>query len=164
MFGPFPFSLLSRLYLRLVNAVWRLKIGRIGPESRLFPGVVIYFPEKLEIGARTQIGNCVQIWAGGGLTIGDDVLIASHCVLTTQSHDIGAARRGLTFQQTQTAAPIHIGSNVWIGAGAIILPGVTIGRNAVVGAGSVVTGSVPPDTLVVGAPARAVRTLGKAEE
>ena len=132
----------------------------MGPGSGLFPGAVVYFPEKLEIGDHTQIGNSVQMWAGGGITIGDNVLIAAHCVLTTQSHDIDAANHGQKFRETSIQAPIRIGSNVWIGAGAIILPGVEIGDNAVVAAGAVVTKAVPGNTLVAGIPARAVRQLG----
>jgi maltose O-acetyltransferase len=57
------------------------------------------------------------------------------------------------------AKPIRIGSGVWIGGGAIVLPGVTIGDGAVIGAGSVVTRDVPPETLAVGNPARIVRSL-----
>jgi acetyltransferase-like isoleucine patch superfamily enzyme len=57
------------------------------------------------------------------------------------------------------AYPIRIGSGVWIGGGAIILPGVTIGDGAVIGAGSVIRRDVPADTLIVGNPARVIRTI-----
>lgn len=58
-----------------------------------------------------------------------------------------------------TCKPVHICRQVWIGAGATILPGVTIGENAVVGAGSVVTHDVPPMTIVAGNPARTIKTI-----
>src|SRR5690606_41455691 len=61
----------------------------------------------------------------------------------------------------ETGEPIVIEDNVWLGGGAIVLPGVTIGRDAVVGAGAVVTRDVPPGAVVVGNPARVVRRLGE---
>ena len=59
----------------------------------------------------------------------------------------------------ESASPIRIGRDVWIGGGAVVLPGVTIGDRSVVGAGSVVVSDVPPGTVVVGNPARIVRTM-----
>ncbi|WP_377299748.1 acyltransferase [Rhizobium sp. SGZ-381] len=162
MFGPAPFSYFSLLRLRLNSCLWRMRIAKTGAGTMFYPGVVVYFPGKLTVGARTQVGNGVQIWAGGGVSIGDDVLIAAHCVITTQSHDVDAARSGLLFRKTTVSEPITIGSNVWIGAGAIILPGVTIGDNSVVAAGAVVSRSVPENTLVAGVPARALRALAAA--
>jgi len=86
---------------------------------------------EVEIGAWTQIGPMVQIFA------------ADH------PRDPAVRRTGL-----ECGRPVRIGKNVWIGGGAIILPGVTIGDNAVVGAGSVVTRDVPSGAVVVGNPAR----------
>ncbi|MGY1607517.1 MULTISPECIES: DapH/DapD/GlmU-related protein [unclassified Geodermatophilus] len=62
-------------------------------------------------------------------------------------------------EKWEAAAPITIGDDVWLGGGAIVLPGVTIGENTVVGAGSVVTRDLPADVVAVGNPARVVRTL-----
>jgi maltose O-acetyltransferase len=85
----------------------------------------------IHIGDRTQIGPAVQIYA------------ADH------PRDPDIRRRGL-----ENGRPVHIGGDVWIGGGAIILPGITIGDNAIIGAGSVVTKDVPPNTTVLGNPAR----------
>ena len=76
--------------------------------------------------------------------------------LYTAQHPIDAKvrRSGL-----ESVSPIRIGNDVWIGGGALVLPGVTIGDRSIVGAGSVVVHNVPPDSLVVGNPARIVRTL-----
>lgn len=63
-----------------------------------------------------------------------------------------------------TCKPVHIGKNAWIGAGATILPGITVGDNAVVGAASVVTRDVAPDTIVVGNPARFIKRITGAAE
>ena len=90
------------------------------------------------------------------IDIGDDVQIGPAVQLYTAQHptDPGTRRVGL-----ESASPIRIGSNVWIGGGAIILPGVTIGDNSVVGAGSIVVRDVPPANVVVGNPARIIRAL-----
>jgi len=90
------------------------------------------------------------------IDIGDDVQIGPAVQLYTATHPLDASvrRSGL-----ESASPIRIGNDVWIGGGAVVLPGVTIGDRSVVGAGSVVVRSVPPDSLAVGNPARIVRAL-----
>ena len=62
-------------------------------------------------------------------------------------------------QDYQYNMPVHIGSNCWIGAGAIILPGVTIGDNTIIGAGSIVTSDIPPDVIAVGNPCKIMRKI-----
>lgn len=88
--------------------------------------------------------------------IGDNVLIGPAVQIYTATHPLDAAARrsGLEF-----AKPVAIGSDVWIGGGAIICPGVKIGDRAVIGAGSVVTRDVPDDAVVGGNPAKLIRTL-----
>jgi galactoside O-acetyltransferase len=79
------------------------------------------------------------------------VLIAAHAVITSRQHPARLPRFGVTAD-----APVAIDDDVWIGAGAIVLPGVRIGRGAIVGAGAVVTGNVEPFTIVGGVPARPI--------
>ena len=88
--------------------------------------------------------------------IGDDCMFGPNVSIITAEHPIEPAlrRRKLQFNK-----PVRIGNNVWIGAGATVLAGVSIGDNAVVGAGSVVTRDVPANTVVVGAPARVLRAI-----
>jgi maltose O-acetyltransferase len=92
------------------------------------------------------------------VTLGDDVQIGPYVQLLTATHPLAAGPRR---DKLESGHPIRIGDNVWLGGGVIVCPGVTIGENAVVGAGSVVTADVPPDVLVVGSPARPVRTLNE---
>ena len=88
------------------------------------------------------------------IAIGDDVQIGPAVQLYTAHHPTDAKVRRL-----ESASPIRIGSDVWIGGGALVLPGVTIGDRSSLGADSVVAHHVPPDSVVVGNPARIVRTL-----
>lgn len=99
--------------------------------------------------------NCVVLDCAP-VTIGDNVLFAPAVQIYTATHPLAAAerRKGL-----ESARPIHIGSDVWVGGGAILCPGVTIGERAVIGAGSVVTRDVPADAIVAGNPARILRSL-----
>lgn len=90
------------------------------------------------------------------VTLGDNVLIGPSVQIYTAMHPISAIERrgGLEFGK-----PVNIGSDVWIGGGAIICPGVTIGDRSIVGAGSVVTSDVPQDVIAVGNPARMLKGL-----
>jgi maltose O-acetyltransferase len=89
------------------------------------------------------------------VTIGDFTLIGSGVQILTPMHPMNAELR----RQQEFGKPVTIGSDVWIGSGAIILPGVTIGDRAVIGAGSVVTRDVPAGILAVGNPCRVVRAV-----
>ena len=89
------------------------------------------------------------------ITIGDDCMLGPRVTLTTATHPLQARRRcGLDGEPAlESAAPITIGDQVWIGTGAVVNPGVTIGDRAVIASGAVVTRDVPPDALVAGVPA-----------
>ncbi len=88
--------------------------------------------------------------------IGDSVMIAPNVVVATGTHPICPELREKAYQYN---LPVHIGNRVWIGAGAIILPGVTIGDDSVIGAGSVVTKDVPSGVVAVGNPCRVLRKI-----
>lgn len=124
----------------------------VGPDAVIRPPFHCDYGYNITLGAGAFLNfNCVildvvEVIIGDGAQIGPGVQI-----LTADHHRDPAERAsGLEFGR-----PISIGSNVWIGAGAIILPGVSIGDNAVIGAGSVVTRDVPAGTTAVGNPARA---------
>ena len=90
------------------------------------------------------------------IVIGDDVQMGPNVQLLTPTHPTDIElRRG----KWEAAKPIKIEDNAWLGGGAIILGGVIVGENAIVGAGAVVTKGVPPNTVVMGNPARVVRAL-----
>ena len=136
-------------------AVWESKLAFLGENSKIYPNVVIHNPENVRIGNRVSIAEFCHFWGGGGIEIGDDVMIASHTIITSLTHDYNAE----IYRGTLIRKKVKICNNVWIGAGAIILPGVTIHDGAVIGAGSVVTKDVPSHTVVAGVPAKPIRIL-----
>lgn len=128
----------------------------IGAGTTIGSTVRLIDPWNLRIGARTDINDYVVILARGGVTIGDDVMIAAGSQIISATHSTVAAER-VTIEDGNRRVevdPVSIEDQVWIGAGAIVLPGVTIGRGAVVGAGAVVSRDVPAATTVKGIPAR----------
>lgn len=137
-------------------SLFRDLLGAIGEDT------LIQSPFRCDYGYNIKIGSRSFINYGGILldvapiTIGFEVLIATNVQILTATHPLDAARRRAWWEY---AKPISIGDGVWIGGGAIILPGVAIGENAVVGAGAVVTRDVAPNTVVVGNPARVARQL-----
>ena len=99
--------------------------------------------------------NCVVLDVAP-VTIGSNVLFGPSVQIYTATHPIAAAERR---KWLESAKPITIGSDVWVGGGAIICPGVTIGDRTVIGAGSVVTRNIPSDVIAAGNPARIIREL-----
>lgn len=110
---------------------------------------------SIDIGEGVFIGTGCEFNITAGLTIGRCSLIAAGTRIIDHNH--GTARDAYMKDQPETSSPIHIGEDVWIGANALILQGVTIGNGAIVAAGAVVTRSVAPYTVVAGCPARPKR-------
>lgn len=115
-------------------------------------------------GCHTHFGN--NVYANFNLTlvddtdiyVGDSVLFGPNVVVAVAGHPVDPELRR---KVAQFNLPVHIGNNVWIGAGAIILPGITIGDNSVIGAGSVVTNDIPANVVAVGNPCRVLREIGE---
>ena len=137
-------------------AILQQMLGAVGKD------VLIWAPFYCSYGKNTYLGDhvfinymCV-ILDNNEVRIGNHVMIGPAVQIYTAAHDLQAESR---IQGGETAKPITIEDNVWIGGGAILLPGITIGKNAVVGAGSVVTRNVPANTVVAGNPARVIREI-----
>jgi acetyltransferase-like isoleucine patch superfamily enzyme len=101
---------------------------------------------RLELGERVFINQNCTFLDYGGIRLADRVMVAPKVTFITVGHPVDPGHRKLSI----TAAPIEVEENVWIGAGATILPGVRIGRDAVIAAGAIVADDVPPATLVAG--------------
>ena len=111
----------------------------------------------MKLGRNVFVNQNCTFYDLGGLEIGDDVMIGPNVSLITSGHPVEPSRR----RDGVIAKPIVIERNVWIGAGATIIGGVTIGENAVVAAAAVVTRNVPPNTLVGGNPAKIIRSIAE---
>ena len=120
----------------------------------VFPPFYADFGKNITLGKRIFINSGCKFQDQGGVVVGDDCLIGHNTVLATLNHDLAPSRRA-----DMHPAPIVVGRNVWIGSNVTVLPGVRIGDNAVVAAAAVVTKDVPANTVVVGSPARVVRSL-----
>lgn len=130
-------------------------IGREVDETvTLFPPFYSDFGKNITLGKRIFINAGCKFQDQGGVVIGDDCLIGHNTVMATLNHDLSPGKRA-----DMLPAAINIGRNVWIGSNATVLPGVTIGDNAVVAAAAVVTRDVPENSVVVGSPARVVRSV-----
>src|SRR6478672_9711665 len=110
---------------------------------------------NIRVGRNVFINQACILNDIGGIEIGDDVMIGPRVSLLSAGHPLDPGRR----RKQVVAAPIVIGRNAWLGAGATVLQGVTVGAGAVVAAGAVVTRDVPPRTLVAGVPAKVLREI-----
>ena len=135
------------------NALVRELFGeRLGEGSLVMPGLTGVCFDRVKIGRGVMIMNNCLMMSRGGITIDDDAMIAANVQLISNNHD-------LKDRQLLICKPVHIGRNVWVGAGATILPGVTVGENAVVAAGAVVTKDVAPNTIVGVNPAKFIKNV-----
>ena len=152
---------LNRLTFDDADEVRRLFGELIG--KPMDDGFLLIPPFYATGGADTRIGRNVFVnqnctfYDLGGLAIGDDVMIGPNVSLITSGHPVEPSRR----RDFVVAKPIVIERNVWIGAGATIVGGVTVGENSVVAAGAVVTRDVAPNVLVGGNPAAVIRSIAE---
>jgi maltose O-acetyltransferase len=131
-------------------------LGTYGEGSEIRPPFHCDYGYQTHIGARTFANFGFVILDVARVTIGDDVQIGPYVQLLTATHPVEPRARR---DKWESAHPITIEDNVWLGGGVIVGPGVTIGENTVVGAGSVVTRDLPPDVVAVGSPARVARPV-----
>lgn len=157
--GPVLREALELVYNRFithlpVNALrlwWLRRMGAdLGPHVYLFGSSEVLAPQALRIAGGCHVGRHCQIDARGGISLGHDVVIASHCLLITADHD--PQDPGFAGRQ----AAIQLGDRVWVGSRVTILKGVTVGEGAVLAAGAVVDRDVPPWTMVGGIPAKKI--------
>ena len=139
------------------TALLRELLGSIGEGTVIRPPLWCDYGRYISIGAGTFVNFGAVLLDVAQITIGDDVQIGPNVQLLTPTHPVEPGPRRAKWEAGE---PITIGDNVWLGGGAIVLPGVSIGANSVVGAGAVVTRDLPPDVVAVGNPARIVRSLG----
>jgi maltose O-acetyltransferase len=131
-------------------------LGHIGQNSIIEPPFYCAYGRNIHIGDYVFLNVLCTILDCNEVRIGDHVMIGPSVQIYTAAHVLEAEARN---QGWEVAKPVVIEDNVWLGGGAILLPGVTVGRNAVVGAGAVVSRSVSANTVVAGNPARVIREI-----
>lgn len=130
-------------------------IGKPVDESfAMFPPFYTDCGKNITIGKNVFINSGCRFQDQGGITLGDGTLIGHNVVMATLNHDFDPKKRSTTHP-----APIVIGKNVWVGANATILSGVSVGDNSIIAAGAVVTKDVPANTVVGGVPARFIKNI-----
>lgn len=133
---------------RFRTALLRRAGMRLAPGAVVYPDVTVVCPARVTVGANSFLNRGCLLSAYGGITIGNDTAIGYRVQFITETHDYRSPNLAVMVK------PITVGNRVWLGSGAIILPGVAIGDRAVVAAGAVVTKDVPAGTVVAGIPAR----------
>jgi len=134
-------------------------IGKeIDKSTTIFAPFYTNFGKHIKIGKNVFINHACSFLDLGGITIEDDVLIGQKVNLITENHPINPSQR-----KSLVLNSILIKRNAWIGAGATILPGITIGENSIIAAGAVVNKNVPDNTIVGGIPAKFIRHISEEE-
>jgi acetyltransferase-like isoleucine patch superfamily enzyme len=118
--------------------------------------IIKTFTNPVVIGKNTQLNYFTVIYGGSGVYIGDNVMIAPHCMIASGNHDYIQTKTPMRFSGSISKGPIIIEDDVWIGANCTITDGVVIGKGAVVAANSVITKNVAPYDIVGGVPARII--------
>jgi maltose O-acetyltransferase len=133
-----------------------LLLGTLGEETVVRAPIYVDYGENLHIGPRTFVNYGLVALDVARIEIGADCQLGPNVQLLTAWHPTEPEPRRA---KLEAASPIEIADNVWLGGGAIVLPGVRIGENSVVGAGAVVTEDIPGNVVAVGNPARVIRSL-----
>lgn len=131
-------------------------IGKTGENIHIEPDFWCDYGYNISVGENFYANHGLVILDAGGVTFGDDVFIAPSCGFYTSGHPIDFERRN---KGLEYAYFIKVGSNVWIGAGVQVMPGVTIGDNVVIGGGSVVVKDIPSNCVAVGNPCKVIREI-----
>ena len=147
----------ARIYTRNVDGLSMGGRISIGDRTRVCDGAIIAaYGGSIHIGQDCYIGPYCVLYGHGGLTIGDQTLIAAHTVIIPANHVYSDSQKPIA-AQGETRKGIVIGQDVWIGAGARILDGVAIGEGTVIAAGAVVNSNLPPHIVAAGIPAKQVK-------
>jgi len=127
---------------------------KVDKSTTVFPPFHTNFGKYIHLGRNVFINHGCSFLDLGGITIEDDVMIGPRVNITPENHPVEVSER-----KTLVPDAVVIKRNAWIGAGATILPGVTVGENSVVAAGAVVTKDVPANTVVAGVPAKTINQI-----
>ena len=142
---------LSEEYFSLMRELF---YNQIGENSIVYNQLTVVRPKNVKIGKNVTVMNGALMMSAGGITLEDNVLIAANVQLISNNHDPYD-------RYVITCKPILIKEGAWVGAGATILPGVTVGKHAIIGANSVVSKDIPDYAVAVGCPVKVIKYLEK---
>jgi acetyltransferase-like isoleucine patch superfamily enzyme len=138
----------------IIDRPWGVELGTRSILDRNVRLKLVVDDARVIVGEYTFLGTGVQLDVMKEVSIGSHTLIAPNCFITDHNH--GIARHQRIDEQKCVVKPVSIGDDVWLGANAIVLPGVKIGNGAAIGAGAVVTHDIPAYAIFVGVPAKQI--------
>lgn len=136
-------------------------LAEIGENCYIEPPLHANWGKYTHFGSNVYANFNLTLVDDTDIFVGDNVMIGPNVIIATAGHPVNPALR---LQAAQFNISVHIGNNVWIGAGAIVLPGVHIGDNSVIGAGSIVTKDIPANVVAVGNPCRVLREINERDQ
>lgn len=142
--------------IRKINSAYQLRHTKHGLANYVFGSIKIVHPEKTSLGCKCRINDRTYINASNGVSMGDDVTLSANCCILTTGLDYESWAKG---ERKHLETGVIIGSHVWVGANAVILPGISIsGEYVVIGAGAVVTKNIlESHCIYAGNPARLIK-------
>lgn len=132
-------------------------LGAVGEGCWIEPPLYVNWGSRIALGDHVYANTGLTVIDDTFVTIGSHVMLGPRVTISAASHPVDPELRRQAYQYD---LPVVLEENVWVGAGATILPGVTIGKNSVIGAGSVVERDIPPDVVAAGVPCRVLREIG----
>lgn len=132
-------------------------LGAVGEGCWIEPPLYVNWGRRITLGDHVYANTGLTVIDDTFVTIGSHVMLGPRVTISAASHPVDPELRRQAYQYD---LPVVLEENVWVGAGATILPGVTIGKNSVIGAGSVVDRDIPPDVVAAGVPCRVLREIG----
>lgn len=153
---------MKRLVKRVVKTICRLSTGDSSarnssfPQSEIHPSVLMAAPERMSIGEYVYIGPGCELYGLGGIVIGNHTIFGPRVTVLSSTHRYENATM-IPYDEIELLKKVSIGNAVWVGYGAIIMPGAELGDGCIVAAGAVVTKTFSPGSVVGGNPARIIK-------
>ena len=155
VYSHYKYGIVDLLRKKTKLFFWSLFLDSIGKKCTIHPSVLIRGSKNIQLGDNVSINHGSEIYGYGGLKVGDDVMISYNVMIFTDSR-IYKSKTKLKETKGRIKKEVLIGNDVWVGAGAIILPGVKICDHAIISAGAVVTKNVDEWCIYGGNPAKKI--------